>query len=297
MRSHGNFRAIQLDNKFGICDQFVIAEAETLFSTMAAIEGIPDGGFDADHLKSIHKHILGDMYEWAGEFRTAKISVGAGHIESVAPPALIEKETERVLSDMRNEKVADMPAHEFADRMAGYYTRLYAISPFPDGNARTARYLIDKFADQHDMEVRWDEMPADAFHTAVEKSLAGNSGGLRTLLRHVTDYKDLYDMHSVDSIKSKVSGIVEQAGLSDRVLPSQEISTHAELQRMAAFAKLEITRDLERFSTGQRTVRDWFQTSAQHDMESQRDHQKGHQLLSEAIDSFNNSRPRSPGLG
>ena len=297
MKSHGNFRAIQLDNKFGITDQFVIAEAETLFSTMAAIEGIPEGNFDIDHLKAIHKHILGDMYEWAGEFRTAKISVGAGHIESVAPPALIEREVGRVLKDMRNDKVVDMPAHEFADRLAGYFTRLYAISPFPDGNARAARYFIDKFADQHDMEVRWDEVPADAFATAVEKSLAGNSGGLRTLMRHVTDYKDLYDMHSVDSIKSKVSGIVEQAGLTGRVLPSQEIASHLDLQQMAAFAKLEITRDLERFATGQNTARDWFNTSARHDIESQHDRQKGHQLLNDAISSFNNSRPRSPGLG
>lgn len=296
MKFHGNFRAIQLDNKFGITDQFVIGEAEALFSTMAAIEGIPDGNFDVHHLKAIHKHVLGDMYDWAGEFRTAEILIGPGAVDSVAPPALIEKETERVLRDMSNMQVDGMPAHEFADRMAGIYTRLYAISPFPDGNARAARYLIDKFADQNDMEIRWDEVPADAFTTAVEKALAGNGAGLRTLLRYVTDYKDLYDMHNVSSIQAKVSGIVEQAGLSNQVLPSQAITTHQELQRMAAYAKLEIARDLDRFSSGQNTVRDWFQTSTQHALQSEHDRQKGHQLLSEAINSFKNSGARPPGL-
>ena len=297
MKAHGNFREIQLDNKYGLKDQYVIAEAEALFSTMAAIEGIPDGGFDIEHYQAIHKHVLGDMYDWAGEFRTAKISVGADKHESTAPPALVEFETARALEQLRNEKIDGMTVHEFADRMADHYTRLYLISPFPDGNARATRYLLDKFAEQNDLEIRWEEIPADAFATAVDRAVAGNRNGLKALMRQATDYCDLFDMYNVESIQSKVGDIVQNAGLNERMMPSQPIITHGDLQKMATFAKLEITKDLERFTSGQSTNRDWMQTSASHDMEHQHDRLKGHQMLNDAITSMSSAKPRTPGMG
>ena len=196
MKGHNNFRPIQLQNNFGLNDQAVIGEAEALFTTMAAIQGMPTGDFGVEHFKSIHKHILGDMYPWAGEFRTAKLSVGDGYADSSAPPALLEMEVGRVLTSLQAEPAESMNAVEFADKMAMYYGKLYALSPFPDGNARASRFMIDAFAEKHQMQVSWEKVPAEAFHAAVKQSLNGNSAGLRQVFRVMTDHQDLYALHA-----------------------------------------------------------------------------------------------------
>ncbi len=50
------------------------------------------GNFDLAHLQAIHRHLFGDVYEWAGELRTVDISKGGNmfahhaHIASAATP-------------------------------------------------------------------------------------------------------------------------------------------------------------------------------------------------------------------
>ena len=75
------------------------------------------GQFDVTHLKSIHRHIFQDVYQWAGELRTVNISKG-GHLFGVAAfigPAL--QEVLRKLSEEHHLRALD--ALRFATR-AGY---------------------------------------------------------------------------------------------------------------------------------------------------------------------------------
>jgi hypothetical protein len=37
-------------------------------------EPLPDGDFTSSHLQGIHRHLFQDVYAWAGEFRTVRIS-------------------------------------------------------------------------------------------------------------------------------------------------------------------------------------------------------------------------------
>ena len=51
-----------------------------------------EGRFDLAHLQAIHRHLFGDVYEWAGQLRTIDISKGGhlfahhAHIEATAAP-------------------------------------------------------------------------------------------------------------------------------------------------------------------------------------------------------------------
>lgn len=266
MKGHTNFRAVQLQNNFGITDQAVISEAETLFTTMAAIQGSPEGNFDTAHLKAIHKHILGDMYPWAGAFRTAKLIVGDGSTETTTPPSLLEMEVGRVLESMRSLPHDSMSVPEFADKLALYYTKLYALSPFPDGNARAARFLIDALADKHEMQVSWEKVPAEAFHAAVKQSLAGNNSGIKKVFGMITDHQDLYAKHSIDAIQTTTARIVQAAGLRPEYIPSQAIVTHQDIGQLARYVKLQLASDLKSLASGSSTMRDWDKTSINHEM-------------------------------
>ncbi|MBA1280249.1 Fic/DOC family protein [Stutzerimonas stutzeri] len=300
MKGHTKFRAIQLQNNFGLTDQAVISEAEALFTTMAAIQGPSPGDFDNDHLKAIHKHILGDMYSWAGEFRTAKLTIGDGYAETTTPPSLLEMEVGRVLSALKAEPADAMNVSEFADKMALYYSKLYALSPFPDGNARASRFLIDAFAEKHHMQVSWEKVPAEAFHAAVKQSLAGNSAGLRKVFGMITDHQDLYALHSIDAIQTTMAKIVSTAGLRSEYMPSQTISTHQDLGQLARYVKLRLADDLTKFASGATTMRDWEKTSIAHEMTGKVDRQSsGPEALTRAIHSMAGVSPpkhRGPGL-
>lgn len=299
MKGHTNFRSVQLQNNYGLTDQAVICEAETLFTTMAAIQGIPSGDFDGDHLKAIHKHILGDMYPWAGEFRTAKLTVGDGYAETTTPANLLDMEVGRVLSSMKAEPAESMTIVEFADKIASYYTKLYALSPFPDGNARASRFMIDAFADKHQMQVSWDSVPAEAFHAAVKQSLGGNHNGIKQMFRMMTDHQDLYAQHSVDAIQVAMTKIVQKAGLRSEYIPSQTIATQNDLGQLAGYVKTRLAEDLRNYASGTKTIRDWDKTSIEHEMTGKVDrHMTGPQALTQALESMNapSNKLRGPGL-
>ena len=62
-----------LINKLGIKDYKELrqAEADITFSRLITIEkDVKFKEFNVEYLKNIYKYILGDIFDWAGEFRT-----------------------------------------------------------------------------------------------------------------------------------------------------------------------------------------------------------------------------------
>ena len=64
-----------LKNKLGITEYKRLNEAERDigFVKLIDIEEEFKEKYDANYLKSIHKHIFEDIFEWAGEFRTVPV--------------------------------------------------------------------------------------------------------------------------------------------------------------------------------------------------------------------------------
>jgi cell filamentation protein len=299
-KSHGKFREIQYDNRFEIKDPFVINEAEALLTTLAAAEGMPEGQFDVDHLKAMHKQLLGDMYEWAGEFRNTEMMVGNNFRQSTAQPSHVESDTRQLLDHIGKENFANMNRLQFADKMASYYVQLYAISPFPDGNARTARAFIDSLATAHDMQIEWGNVPGDAFNAAVEMSLDGDLKGMRAIMRNVVQPIDLYELHSTEGIRNKTNAIITKAGLKQEMLPSVEMASAADIAKLARFAKNEVIRSLDQFArSGTSFMRDWSTTSIHHTKENTFDRSQGSAVLKEVMRNLSQGpdgpRMRGPG--
>jgi Fic-DOC domain mobile mystery protein B len=85
-------------------------------------------------IKDLHRHMLGDVWRWAGEFRTSERNLGIAFYE--IPVAL-----RQVLNDTRAWiEYQAYPPDEIAVR---FHHRLVQIHPFPNGNGRHARLMAD----------------------------------------------------------------------------------------------------------------------------------------------------------
>ncbi|CAH2606387.1 Mobile mystery protein B (plasmid) [Rhodovastum atsumiense] len=92
-----------------------------------------------DFARSLHRHMFGDVWRWAGKFRTTTRNIGID-------PWKIPVELRQLLDDARLWVAAQVfPPDEIAVRL---HHRLVAIHPFPNGNGRHARLMADLLAMQ-----------------------------------------------------------------------------------------------------------------------------------------------------
>jgi Fic-DOC domain mobile mystery protein B len=87
-----------------------------------------------DFIRTLHKRMFGDVWEWAGTFRTTERNIGVVAYR-------IRVELAGLLSDIRYwiEQETFQP-DEIAIR---FHHRLVAIHPFPNGDGRHARLAAD----------------------------------------------------------------------------------------------------------------------------------------------------------
>lgn len=88
-----------LRNHFAIHDPVELARREHDASTARQLElqanPLP-GRYDLEHLQAFHRHILGDLYPWAGKIRTVAIAKG----DLFALPQLIKPYLTAVLAQL-----------------------------------------------------------------------------------------------------------------------------------------------------------------------------------------------------
>jgi len=85
-------------------------------------------------IKDLHKRMLGDVWKWAGKFRTSQRNIGIDYW-------LIAPELRQLLDDAKAWiEYGAYPADEIAVR---FHHRLVLIHPFPNGNGRHARLMAD----------------------------------------------------------------------------------------------------------------------------------------------------------
>ena len=94
-----------LINKFGIRDDKKLLLAEIAITQEAAArwEQSPQfGSFDFAHYKAIHKHLLEDLYDWAGQVRDVNISKKGTRF---CPYGEIEGQAERIFTRLLNKRL------------------------------------------------------------------------------------------------------------------------------------------------------------------------------------------------
>lgn len=159
-----------LANKLGISDAAEMNDVETdllnqlyediLRSTEA------DTVMTAADVCEWHRRWLGNVYVWAGRYRT--LNMGKGGFQFAASgqvPRLMDKLDEEVLS-VRT-PCAGMSEDQLAEAIAVVHVELILIHPFREGNGRLSRLLASVMATQAGRRqldyTSWDERKADYF--------------------------------------------------------------------------------------------------------------------------------------
>jgi len=134
-----------LRNKLGITDPGQLKNAEAAFVTERALQGLPKGNLDFDHLLTIHGHLFQDIYPWAGQTRTVQMTK---HGSRFAAPAFIRQEADNLFASLESEgHLQGLALTAFAQRAAHYANELNAIHPFREGNGRAIRAFLTVLAE------------------------------------------------------------------------------------------------------------------------------------------------------
>ncbi len=135
-----------LCNQLGITDQeeLNLVEGRSLLAAYekAALEYSETHQFSEKDVRYLHRLFLGEIYDWAGQYRTVDLSSGDirwCHAKFI--PQEMEK-ISNLLSEMTPFS-PNMPRVELIQRLAEVHGELVVIHPFRDGNGRLTRFLCD----------------------------------------------------------------------------------------------------------------------------------------------------------
>ena len=110
-------------------------EQDNIIEALAWIEKTkPKEILNEIFLRKLHKHMFGNVWEWAGKFRKSDKNIG-GRWWQISTDLKDLCDDARLWVDSRNE-----PSDEIAVR---FHHRLVSIHPFPNGNGRHARLMAD----------------------------------------------------------------------------------------------------------------------------------------------------------
>lgn len=135
-----------LKNKFGIRDSERLLEIEKTI-TLGAWQDIREGKikikktFDYKHLKSLHKELFKDLYDWAGKERTVDISK-PGTLFCRA--MFIEEEAKRIFNNLKKDNfLKDIKdKSKFSEKLGQLFLDINMLHPFREGNGRSQRLFI-----------------------------------------------------------------------------------------------------------------------------------------------------------
>ena len=132
-----------LINRAGIKDPEVLRKAEADITNLS-MTAIYDKGyekFNAETLCDIHRMIFGQIYDWAGDFRTIQMvkyeDVLGGDTVRYAYPAEIKKQLADSMKEIAKLKRTGKNDRDVVFRMVRIICAIWQTHPFREGNTRS----------------------------------------------------------------------------------------------------------------------------------------------------------------
>ena len=153
-----------LENKLGLTDSAELAREEERISKKKAVwlfesgtlDALPAGSFET--LKTIHKYLFEDIYEFAGKIRTVNLAKGNFRF---APLMYLE-------AALTN--IDKMPQSTF-DEIVEKYVEMNIAHPFREGNGRSTRIWLDLMLKKGiGQVVDWSKVDKEDYLLAMERS-------------------------------------------------------------------------------------------------------------------------------
>ena len=129
--------------------------------------------YSIDGIKLLHRRMFGDVWKWAGIFRTTDKNIGN------VQPFRIPEEVQKLCDDVRYQ--LEQGVDNWALLAVTFHHRLVSIHPFPNGNGRHARLAADlllQFNGKAPLDWGYSElMDNDQIRSSYIRSLKAADGG------------------------------------------------------------------------------------------------------------------------
>jgi len=180
---------MSLANKLGLTNPADLAREEERISKKKALALFGTGMLDKmeagkfSALKSIHKFLFEDIYDFAGEIRTVNLSKGNFRF---APLMYLEASLAHI---------DQMPQSTF-DEIVEKYVEMNIAHPFREGNGRSTRIWLDLiFKVELGKVVDWSKVDKEDYLLAMERSPIRDIEIKHVLKKALTDEIDSREMY------------------------------------------------------------------------------------------------------
>jgi cell filamentation protein len=169
-----------LRNKAGLTDSGALQQYETAMTFARAEEPLPAGRLSVSHYRAIHRHLFQDVYEWAGQFRTVRLTKGAS---TFCYPEHIAREMRQLFLWLRERgHLRNLSAAGFARDAAHVLAELNAIHPFREGNGRAQLTFLALLANRAGHPLELERLDPGMMLDAMIQSFNSNEGPLAATL-------------------------------------------------------------------------------------------------------------------
>jgi len=160
-------------NKLGIVDADELREVEHELTAdrqeqIGRGEVVIARTFDNAHLCAVHAHLFGEVYDWAGQWRTVDMVKGASTFAAV--PWGIEARLAEAAQVAAGTDWAHVDREGFAQAMSAFYAEINHAHSFREGNGRTGKLVLDQLAERSSFVLDWDRVSGEEWNQSSART-------------------------------------------------------------------------------------------------------------------------------
>ena len=169
-----------LRNKADIRDLEKLHRFEYVITTARAADA-PTFPLTATGYQAMHKHLLGEVYDWAGQLRT--ISFTKQDSRFTVASSVSDELDNRFRRLEEAGQLRGLSADRFGAGAAQHIAGLNAVHPFREGNGRTMRLHLQQLAMQAGHTVDVTRIPAAQWNAASIKAHEGDASSMARVIQ------------------------------------------------------------------------------------------------------------------
>ena len=149
--------------------------------------------FDLEHQRTIHRHLFGDVYDWAGELRSVELYKDS--LVPFATPSDIPRVTDAAAQIVRSTPWGELGRDDFAERMSDVFAWINYAHPFREGNGRTAKVFLMHVAELSRYRLRFDLVEPDRWNLASMYTLPDRQSTTPVPALMVPVFSEISELH------------------------------------------------------------------------------------------------------